>query len=252
MAFVRADEFQFGFLLLSSTIVFQFGFGSGRMFFKFPNIAKPCSLGAILGVHFKINWKHKMQDCNIIFEIWEEYKSSLLGYIQKRVRNNEDAKDILQDVLLKSYQFCSKGKTVLYLKSWLYKITQNTINDYYKKANKNIPFNTDPIYEENEPSLIGEASEYIKVLLKLLPDKYAIPLYMSDIEGIDQKTIAEELNLTLPNTKSRIQRGRIKLKERFLECCMVEFDEKGEMVSFEIKPNCIELQAEKKKLENIF
>jgi RNA polymerase sigma-70 factor, ECF subfamily len=191
-----------------------------------------------------------MQDCNI-FEIWEEYKSSLLDYILKRVADNDDAKDILQDVLLKSYQFCSKGKTVLHLKSWLYKITQNTIIDYYKKSNKNLPFDIDPVFEENEQSLIGEASEYIKSLLKLLPDDYAIPLFMYDLDGIDQKTISEKLNLTLPNTKSRIQRGRVKLKERFLECCIVGFDEKGEMISFDIKPQCKELQAEKKRLENI-
>ncbi|NJL22058.1 MAG: hypothetical protein HC895_16595 [Leptolyngbyaceae cyanobacterium SM1_3_5] len=75
---------------------------------------------------------------------------------------------------------------------------------------------------------MGEASEYIKALLKLLPDEYAIPLYMYDLEGIEQKTISEKLNLTLPNTKSRIQRGRMKLKERFLECCVVDFDENGE------------------------
>jgi RNA polymerase sigma-70 factor, ECF subfamily len=191
-----------------------------------------------------------MPDCNI-FEIWEEYKSSLLSYIQKRVNDNEDARDILQTVLLKSYQFCSKGKTVLHLKSWLYKITQNTIIDHYKKAGKNVPFEMEPVYEQNEQSLIGEASEYIKAILKLLPDEYAIPLYMYDLEGIDQKTISEKLNLTLPNTKSRIQRGRVKLKERFLECCIVDFDESGEMVSFEIKPQCKELQAEKKRLKNI-
>ena len=192
-----------------------------------------------------------MNDCNI-FKIWEEYKSSLLGYIKKRVADDESAKDILQEVLLKSYQFCSKGKTVLHLKSWLYKITQNTIIDYYKKANTHIPFEIDPLYEQSEQSLIGEASEYIKALLKLLPDEFAVPLYMYDLEGIDQKSIAKKLNLTLPNTKSRIQRGRIKLKERFLECCVVEFDEKGEMISFDIKPYCKELQAEKKRLKNIF
>jgi RNA polymerase sigma-70 factor, ECF subfamily len=191
-----------------------------------------------------------MNNCNI-FEIWEEYKSSLLGYIKKRVVDNDDAKDILQDVLLKSYQFCSKGKTVLHLKSWLYKITQNTIIDYYKKANKNYSFDIDPVYEQNEQSLIGEASDYIKVLLKLLPAAYATPLFMYDIDGVDQKTIAEKLHLTLPNTKSRIQRGRVKLKERFLECCIVTFDNNGEMVSFDIKPQCKELQAEKKRLENI-
>jgi RNA polymerase sigma-70 factor (ECF subfamily) len=189
-----------------------------------------------------------MDDCNI-FEIWEEYKSSLFGYIKKRVTDEDDAKDILQDVLLKSYQYCSKGKTVLYLKSWLYKITQNSIIDYHKKANKNISISFDVVDANSEKSILGEASDYIKVLLKLLPDDYARPLYMSDIEGIDQKTIAKNLELTLSNTKSRIQRARIKLKERFLECCVVSFGESGEMVSFDIKPQCSELQAEKNKLE---
>jgi RNA polymerase sigma-70 factor (ECF subfamily) len=189
-----------------------------------------------------------MDDCNI-FEIWEEYKSSLFGYIKKRVTDEDDAKDILQDVLLKSYQYCSKGKTVLYLKSWLYKITQNSIIDYHKKANKNISISFDVVEANSEKSILGEASDYIKVLLKLLPDDYARPLYMSDIEGIDQKTIAKNLELTLSNTKSRIQRARIKLKERFLECCVVSFGESGEMVSFDIKPQCSELQAKKNKLE---
>jgi RNA polymerase sigma-70 factor (ECF subfamily) len=192
-----------------------------------------------------------MDDCNI-FEIWEEYKSSLFGYIKKRVTDEDDAKDILQDVLLKSYQYCSNGKTVLYLKSWLYKITHNTIIDYHKKNNKTISFAVDFVERESEKSIIGEASDYIKVLLKLLPNDYATPLYMSDIDGTDQKTIAENLGLTLPNTKSRIQRARVKLKERFLECCVVSFGESGEMVSFDIKPQCKELQAEKKRLENIF
>lgn len=189
-----------------------------------------------------------MDNCNI-FEIWEEYKSSLFGYIKKHVTDENDAKDILQDVLLKSYQYCSNGKTVVYLKSWLYKITQNSIIDYHKKANKTIAISFDVVEARGEKSILGEASDYIKVLLKLLPNKYAKPLYMSDIEGIEHKAIAENLALTLSNTKSRIQRARVKLKERFLECCVVSFDESGEMVSFDIKPQCAELQAEKNRLE---
>jgi RNA polymerase sigma-70 factor (ECF subfamily) len=191
-----------------------------------------------------------MEECNI-FEIWEEYKSSLLGYIKKRVTNEDDSKDILQDVLLKSYQYCSNGKTVIYLKSWLYKITQNAIIDHHKKANKSTSISFDLVETNSEKSILGEASEYIKVLLKLLPDDYAKPLYMSDIDSIDQKTIAKNLGLTLSNTKSRIQRARVKLKERFLECCFVSFGESGEMVSFDIKPHCSELQAEKNKLQKV-
>ena len=190
-----------------------------------------------------------MENCNV-FEVWEDYKSSLLGYINKRVENEDDAKDILQEVLLKSYQYCSKGKTVVYLKAWLYKITHNAIIDYHKKSNKTVAFDTDVVELENENSSFGEASEYIKVLLKLLPSNYATPIYMSDIDGIDQKVIAENLGLTLPNTKSRIQRARVKLKEKFLECCIVSFGENGEMVSFDIKPECTVLKDEKARLEN--
>jgi hypothetical protein len=41
LASVWAEVFQFSFLFLSSSSVFQLGSGSGRKIFKFPNIAKP-------------------------------------------------------------------------------------------------------------------------------------------------------------------------------------------------------------------
>lgn len=201
----------------------------------------------------RLDKSEKMETINCdIFEVWEDYKAALYVFILKRVEDQDAAKDILQDVLLKSYQYCSKGKAVLYLKSWLYKIAQHSVIDYLRKSGKYESISFDIKEEEQRLSLVGEASEYIRVLLKLLPDKYAIPLSMSDLDDIDQKQIADKLQLTLSNTKSRIQRARVKLKERFLECCAVTFDENGEMASFDIKPHCKELQAEKLKLEEIF
>ena len=46
-----ADVYQFSFLLLSSSSVFQSGFGSGRTFSNAPPNAKPCSLGTIVRQH---------------------------------------------------------------------------------------------------------------------------------------------------------------------------------------------------------
>jgi hypothetical protein len=40
-ASARAEVFQFSFLFLSSSSVFQLGSGFGQKIFKFPNIAKP-------------------------------------------------------------------------------------------------------------------------------------------------------------------------------------------------------------------
>jgi hypothetical protein len=55
LASVRAEVFQCSFLFLSSSSVFQLGSGSGRTFFKFPNIAKPYSLWAMPADTLKIS-----------------------------------------------------------------------------------------------------------------------------------------------------------------------------------------------------
>jgi RNA polymerase sigma-70 factor (ECF subfamily) len=198
-----------------------------------------------------VDYKMAMKDCNI-FEVWENYKAALYLFILKKVKDEDASKDILQDVLLKSYQYCSKGKTVIHLKSWLFKIAINTIIDHLKKENRHQEINAEPAMVEQSENLVGEASVYIKTLLKLLPNDYAAPLEMYDLQNMSQKDIAVKLGLSLTNTKTRIQRARIKLKERFLHCCYVSFNENGEMISFDIKPHCKELQAEKVRLENLF
>jgi len=47
-AVVRAGQALVGFWLLSCTFIFQSAAVPGLTFFKFPNIAKPCSLAEIV------------------------------------------------------------------------------------------------------------------------------------------------------------------------------------------------------------
>lgn len=86
-----------------------------------------------------------------------------------------------------------------------------------------------------------EITNYIIPMIKLLPDIYAIPLMRSDIDHIPQKQIAKELDLNLSNTKMRIQRGRQKLRELFVECCELELDQNGNFISCSVKTSCTPL-----------
>ena len=61
----------------------------------------------------------------------------------------------------------------------------NTVIDYLKKENKFTNEVTE-IFEVDENNTFKEADEFVKPLIKLLPDKYAIPLLLADIEGINQ------------------------------------------------------------------
>ena len=83
-----------------------------------------------------------------------------LHYI-KRVSDTDTAKDILQDVLLKSYLFCSSGRRVTYLRPWLYKITHHAIIEFHRISNRNLTSEKDWL-QVHEHTLIGEASEYVR------------------------------------------------------------------------------------------
>ena len=182
-------------------------------------------------------------------QLWFEHKNELRNFILKRVRDNDLTDDILQDVLIKVYNFCISKSGVSNIRSWLFQITQNTIADHYRKNSKNISQDvSNDIIEEDENLAFSEAINYIKPMLEFLPKEYAEPLKLADIDGIKQAEIAKKLNLTLTATKSRIQRARKLLKAEFITCCNFETDKSGNIISFEIKDSCLPLQ----KIKNNF
>jgi RNA polymerase sigma-70 factor, ECF subfamily len=182
--------------------------------------------------------------------LWQEHKEALYYFILKRVHDESTAKDISQDVLLKVYNFCSCKSGVRNVRSWLFQIANNTIIDHYRKHRKSVSTDTfNEMEEESEASAFKDAAEFILPMINLLPEAYAAPLRRSDVDGANLKDIAEELNLGLSAVKQRVSRGRKMLKDVFTECCLMELDEDGRLVSFEIRPDCSALQRYKTSLE---
>ena len=188
-------------------------------------------------------------NCNIA-ELWEEHKEALLGFINNKVMDDSTAKDIFQDVLLKVYRFCCCKSGVRNERAWLLQIAHNTIIDYYRKQKRHFSVaDVHEIKEVSENSSFKEAAEFILPMIQLLPKHYADPLRMSDVQGIKLKEIALSMNLGLSAVKQRVVRGRKLLKDIFEECCLMELDNKGRMVSFDIRPGCISLQRYKESLK---
>ena len=50
--------------------------------------------------------------------------------------------------------------------------------------------------------------------------------------GLDPKDAAEKLGVSISGMKSRVQRGRRKLKNVLLNCCEVELDRRGGPVDY--------------------
>ena len=178
--------------------------------------------------------------------LWLEYKNALKFYIFKKVKNEDLANELSNEVLMKVYNSCCSGNEIRNIRSWMFQIAHNTTIDYLKKENK-FTHEIPEIIESDENNSYKEAEELLKPLIKLLPYKYALPLQLSDIEQLKQSEVSIKMNLTLTATKSRIQRARKLLKEKIIECSNLELDEKGNLISIEIKSSCKPMQKNMKK-----
>lgn len=180
--------------------------------------------------------------------LWLDYQKALTGYIRSRVKDTDASDEIMQEVLMKIYNACCSDREIQKLDSWLFQIANHAIVDYWRRQKKF----TDEMPErsqEEENQVWRELAEYVEPLINLLPEKYARPLYLSDIEGVRQADIAEQLNLGLSAAKSRIQRAREMLQKEIQTCCTMETDASGNVIGFSVKESCEPLQRHRKKIE---
>ena len=169
------------------------------------------------------------------YKMWKDLSGKLYSYLLVNVKNEEVAKDILQDVFLKITEKKELFRSDENYRGWVFRITKNMLIDYFRKNKKHIELQ---LFTERDESLEETPQTYESLMPALdefinnLPPKYKEPLVLSDIQGMNQKQIAEKLNLSLSGAKSRVQRARKLLKESFLECSTYEFDKLGRVIDF--------------------
>lgn len=181
-----------------------------------------------------------------VTDIWLTSKTGIYNYVLKQTKDKEIANEITQQVLMKVYQACFKNREVHNIRSWLFQIAHNTIIDYQKQQQKIKATKINPIATDEE-SIWSDLAIFIEPLISFLPAKYAIPLKMSALLGLKQKEIAEQLNLSLSATKSRILRAKNLLRQEIEDCCYLETSANGQILDFSIKENCEGLQAFKQQ-----
>jgi RNA polymerase sigma-70 factor (ECF subfamily) len=147
------------------------------------------------------------------------FKSALGYFALSLTCNSEDAKDLLQDTLVKAIVYKDKFTDTTNLKAWLYTIMKNTfINNYRKsvKVNK-IVDNTKDLYFMNIPQNSGVSSPVAQISIKDinnaidgLGEDLKVPFKLF-FEGYKYKEIADRFDLPIGTVKSRIYLARKQL-----------------------------------------
>jgi RNA polymerase sigma-70 factor (ECF subfamily) len=180
-------------------------------------------------------------------QIWRDYHSELLIFIRRRVGAADLAEDILQDVFVKVHSRLDTLANVDRVQSWLYQIARNTIIDYHRTHKSAEPL-PDEMAERQEHNNANdeewrELGKCVLPMIEKLPEGYREALLLSEIEGLPLKEVAERLNISLPGAKSRVQRGREKLKRAFLDCCHFKFDRRGKPIDWRRKEDCAHISC---------
>lgn len=175
---------------------------------------------------------------NEVTAIWTDFHKELKAFILNKTRNSADTDDILQEVFIKIIRNIDKINQAENLRHYLYGIVRNAINDHFRNR-KHVIDNSvieEKITEEENQSLNTTIAECcIKPFINKLPDNYRDALLITEFQDISQKELAQKLNISYSGAKSRVQRGKEKLKDLLLECCNCKADSYGNILDVE---NC--------------
>lgn len=164
-------------------------------------------------------------------QIWDSLQESLFYFILKRVKDEELSRDILQEVFIKIHLKHNQLNDPAKVKAWAFQITRNQVAEHFRKTKNTVAlseFNLEQVPEELE----SDESEFccFDDFVEELPPKYGKVINLINVEGKKQQEAAEELNISLPNVKSRVYRAKEMLKQKFVECCQFSLNEHGLLV----------------------
>ena len=170
--------------------------------------------------------------------IWQQYQASLTGFLHKNVSNPDDVEDLLQDILLKSFQNLHRVHDIKKVKSWLFQIANNTIIDFYRKRARNNQLDEQELwYSAHDKSILQQLSLCVVPFINALPKPEAELLTAIEINGISQKAYASQHGIKYSTLKSRVQKSRQMLFELYSNCCHLSLDKQGNVIEFIEKKN---------------
>ncbi len=140
------------------------------------------------------------------------YRNTMYRLAFSYLKNREDAEDISQDAFLKLFTSTESFKADENVKAWLIRVTVNLCKNLLKaswRKNRSESF-TEEASPPPDELCIGE------YIARLKPE-YSSVLYLFYCEGYSVKEIAEICRLTSVAVRTRLSRGRDKLKEMLLK-----------------------------------
>ncbi len=154
---------------------------------------------------------------------YEQVVDRMLAFALKLTRNEEAARDLVQDTALQAFKNRQKFEAGTNFKAWINTILRNTFINQYRKSRsfgKDAPcvsVEENLYWLENKAGGADAASDLhfneLRSVLDHLDETFRVPFLMF-YRGFSYEEIAEKVQLPMGTVKSRIFYARKKIKEK--------------------------------------
>lgn len=151
-------------------------------------------------------------------------KNKLFRFSLHIVKDEDLAKDVVQESLIKVWEKRDQWELIHNLEAWCMQITRNKALDKLRskhvKKTDLFEVELDTRKERDTPEVVTERSELmnrIQELIQQLPDRQREVMHLRDIEGYAYKEIAEMLQVDINLVKTNLFRARRKIKESLIK-----------------------------------
>jgi RNA polymerase sigma-70 factor (ECF subfamily) len=159
----------------------------------------------------------------------EQYQRLVYNLALRMLGNSEAAEDTSQDTFLSAYKAIGKFRGGSF-KSWVLRIAVNSCHDKLRVARRYRVVSLDalmleigdlPQADNNESpedyALRRELGRFLNEGLAHLPEDQRLAVILSDVQGLSYEEVAQVAGCSLGTVKSRLNRGRTRLRDFLLQ-----------------------------------
>jgi RNA polymerase sigma-70 factor, ECF subfamily len=170
-----------------------------------------------------------------------ELEQQLRPFVARRVPASE-VDDVLQDVFVRVQRSLGGLRDEERLVSWLYRVARSAVQESLRQRARHPLASAEydePAAVDPESSVACESglAAFAAAAVTRLPDPYRQALTLTELEGMSQLAAAKQLGISPSGMKSRVQRGREKLREILDASCNIALDVRGRVIACEPKVN---------------
>ena len=174
----------------------------------------------------------RAKDFGAFEQLLDRYEDKIFRLAYRFVRNETEAKEVLQDTFLSIWRKLDTFKGDAQFGSWLYRVAANTALMRLRAQRRHPEISTEELpvgYLDNYGQVpppgenwakrpddelqSDELRRHIQSAVDALPEIYRTVFLLRDVEGLSTEETGEILSISVPTVKTRLHRARIALRD---------------------------------------